>query len=223
MATNSITFAAQLVSTACNVDERLDIRNLIPKTQEQKIALTARTLDDMTRILNSVRDLVLQHGTTQHKSEFCDLVELCRTHYTTMEQLEKVVKGQQRGWKAILLCWKRDNANNFRVELKELQEEVALAKDLVFRASGRFRADLLDSGLVAIIVQEDSQQPQSQQELQSSTHAGGTANEPQVSPNHENTKNPVLVVIENPFLNTTEHRCAGDPLGAYTSVSSCSG
>ncbi|KAJ3712459.1 hypothetical protein C8R42DRAFT_686939 [Lentinula raphanica] len=220
MATTGVSLALQIVSTTCDLDDRLDFRKLIPKTPAQRIAITTEDLVVVTAILESVRDLVLKYGTIKHKNEFHKLSKQCRSYDTRLEKSESLVKEYGKGWKAMLLLQGGD--------LKKLQKDVAEYRKIVNRASVRFRAELVDHGLVTIVVEEPSLpeqlEPQSSEsssmritidKLDSPTV--GLSNE---MSDEEYTRNQQdLVVVVNPFLNTAEHQC-GDPLGAVTSVSS---
>ncbi|KAJ3712453.1 hypothetical protein C8R42DRAFT_686926 [Lentinula raphanica] len=232
--TASLSLAAQLLSTTCDLDDRLDLGKLIPKTQAQKIAFTTKTLDLMTKILESVRDLVLNHGTDEHKNEFHTLSKICRNHCSSLEKLERRIKerDQGSGWKFIFQ-W--NSNDSIRTDLNELQTLVVQDQGAVYRASVMFRAQLVDFGLVTIIAEELPQQP-AQQEPQSLKR--DVAEPLIVVSSNNDVSNPKITksqnsveIIELTFLNPAddesmaslrghlENQC-GDPLGAVTSVGS---
>ncbi|KAJ3819908.1 hypothetical protein F5878DRAFT_635641 [Lentinula raphanica] len=161
-ATTGIGLAAQVLSATCDLDDRLNLNlaNLLPKTQQRRMAITAESIDISTKILESVRDLVMKHGTIDHKNEFHELSGRCRSNISKLEELERSIKEKQQSssWK-ILYYWKSLD-DEIRTEFNKLETEVARNKHRVFRASMMFRAQLVDFGLVTIVVEEPQQQVQ---------------------------------------------------------------
>ncbi|KAJ4489121.1 hypothetical protein C8R41DRAFT_867911 [Lentinula lateritia] len=158
--TSTIVIAAQMLSTSCDLDERLESRNifrkLLPETREQKLAFTSSNLDNMTKVLEAVRDLVIQSGTTAHKNEFHSLCQLCRKHNVELEKLERRIEEKGQSW-ANILRWD----DNIGFLLKQLRDQVTIDKRVVIRASMKYRAELIDAGMVTITIEESPEVSQS--------------------------------------------------------------
>ncbi|KAJ4486689.1 hypothetical protein C8J55DRAFT_548247 [Lentinula edodes] len=214
---NTLVIAAQVLSTSCDLDGRLESRNvfrkLLPETQEQKLAFTSGDLDNMTKVLEAVRDLVVRCGTIEHKNEFHGLCKLCRKHNVTLQKLETCIKDKEQGW-ADIFRWDDD----IRSKLKNLRNQVAKDKLVVFRASVKYRAELVDAGMVTITIEE------SPEGLQSSANDATT---PTLSESNsldredlsKLQKIPKAIDIEMTSLSTGACHYV-DPLGAVTSFTS---
>ncbi|KAJ3832051.1 hypothetical protein F5878DRAFT_635646 [Lentinula raphanica] len=209
--TTSLGLAAQLLSTTCDLDDHLNLGKFIPKTQAQKLAIATKHLDEMTKILESIRKLVCEHGTIDHKKEFGRLSKVFKIHNINLGNLERLVEEQEKvGGRKIMFRWN----GSIHSSLKKLQDNVNRDKDNAFRVSVRIRAELIDSDLVTIMIED---------ELESSDKA---ITEIPASLDNDIANQKIarnldpLVVIVNPFLNMAEDQRGDLALGAVASVGS---